>query len=129
MLSVFDIFKIGIEPSSSHTVGPMRIATRFLEEAVDAGVLSETVRVIISLHGSLALTGAGHGPSFEARGLRRSHLRMRALFAVSSAGECCNLSTDSTLILRRLREAKASKDGRQAKVFAPMHVERAPDQG
>ncbi len=61
MLSVFDIFKIGIGPSSSHTVGPMRIATRFLEEAVDAGVLSETVRVIISLHGSLALTGAGHG--------------------------------------------------------------------
>jgi L-serine dehydratase len=61
MLSVFDIFKIGIGPSSSHTVGPMRIAARFLAEAQDAGALSGAARVHASLHGSLALTGVGHG--------------------------------------------------------------------
>ncbi len=61
MLSVFDIFKIGIGPSSSHTVGPMRIGVRFLEEAAGAGVLKDAARVKIDLHGSLALTGIGHG--------------------------------------------------------------------
>lgn len=61
MLSVFDIFKIGIGPSSSHTVGPMRIGARFLSEARDAGALSGAARVKVALHGSLALTGIGHG--------------------------------------------------------------------
>lgn len=61
MLSVFDIFKIGIGPSSSHTVGPMRIAKRFLDEAMENGALEKTVRVKADLHGSLALTGIGHG--------------------------------------------------------------------
>jgi len=61
MLSVFDIFKIGIGPSSSHTVGPMRIGVRFLAEAAEAGALSRAQRVKVDLHGSLALTGIGHG--------------------------------------------------------------------
>jgi L-serine dehydratase len=61
MLSIFDIFKIGIGPSSSHTVGPMRIALRFLNEAREAGALAPAARVSIALHGSLALTGIGHG--------------------------------------------------------------------
>jgi len=61
MLSVFDIFKIGIGPSSSHTVGPMRIGLRFLKEASAAGALETARRVKVDLHGSLALTGVGHG--------------------------------------------------------------------
>lgn len=61
MLSVFDIFKIGIGPSSSHTVGPMRIGARFLEEAGGAGVLVNAAEAVVELHGSLALTGVGHG--------------------------------------------------------------------
>jgi len=61
MLSVFDIFKIGVGPSSSHTVGPMRAAKRFLEEARDAGALDRAARVVVELQGSLALTGVGHG--------------------------------------------------------------------
>ena len=61
MLSVFDIFKIGIGPSSSHTVGPMRIGARFLNEAREAGALARAARVKADLHGSLALTGVGHG--------------------------------------------------------------------
>ncbi|MEM9015131.1 MAG: L-serine ammonia-lyase, partial [Pseudomonadota bacterium] len=60
MLSVFDIFKIGVGPSSSHTVGPMRIARRFLKEATKRNFQRAT-RIRIDLHGSLALTGIGHG--------------------------------------------------------------------
>lgn len=60
MLSVLDIFRIGIGPSSSHTVGPMRIASRFLSEAKAAGKLAEAERIQVDLHGSLALTGIGH---------------------------------------------------------------------
>jgi L-serine dehydratase len=60
-LSVFDIFKIGIGPSSSHTVGPMRAAKRFVE-VLDAGGLFERVaRIGVELYGSLGHTGKGHG--------------------------------------------------------------------
>lgn len=61
MFSVFDIFKIGLGPSSSHTTGPMRITKKVLELANASGVLQNTVRVQVSLQGSLALTGIGHG--------------------------------------------------------------------
>ena len=61
MLSVLDLFRIGLGPSSSHTVGPMRIARRFLREAAQHGVLQQARRIEIELQGSLALTGVGHG--------------------------------------------------------------------
>ncbi len=61
MLSVADIFKIGIGPSSSHTVGPMLIARRFLADVRKAGKFEQISRVHVELHGSLALTGHGHG--------------------------------------------------------------------
>jgi len=61
-VSVFDLFKIGIGPSSSHTVGPMRAAARFVEKyLVDTGALADCVRVRAEVFGSLALTGRGHG--------------------------------------------------------------------
>jgi len=63
-LSVFDIFKIGIGPSSSHTVGPMKAAKRFAEacEALDEGRGFERIaRVVAELYGSLGHTGKGHG--------------------------------------------------------------------
>ena len=59
-LSVFDIFKIGIGPSSSHTVGPMVAAQHFLEKATQSS-LPHTGRLTVTLHGSLAFTGKGHG--------------------------------------------------------------------
>jgi L-serine dehydratase len=59
--SLFDLFKIGIGPSSSHTVGPMRAARQFAERLADSGALEKTARVRIDLYGSLALTGKGHG--------------------------------------------------------------------
>jgi L-serine dehydratase len=61
-VSVFDLFKIGIGPSSSHTVGPMRAAARFTTRWLDErGLLEKTARVHVELFGSLALTGRGHG--------------------------------------------------------------------
>ncbi|MBB4659166.1 L-serine ammonia-lyase [Parvularcula dongshanensis] len=60
MLSVLDVFKVGIGPSSSHTLGPMVIARRFLEEAEGEGCLEKAERVLVDLYGSLALTGIGH---------------------------------------------------------------------
>ena len=61
-VSVFDLFKIGIGPSSSHTVGPMRAAARFVEHWLQAqGVLDKVCRMRAELYGSLALTGRGHG--------------------------------------------------------------------
>jgi L-serine dehydratase len=61
-ISVFDLFKIGIGPSSSHTVGPMRAASRFVARWLDErGTLAQCVRVRCELFGSLAHTGRGHG--------------------------------------------------------------------
>jgi L-serine dehydratase len=60
-LSVFDLFKIGIGPSSSHTVGPMRAAARFVEGLRRDGLLQATEGIRAELYGSLGATGKGHG--------------------------------------------------------------------
>jgi L-serine dehydratase len=60
-ISVFDLFTVGIGPSSSHTVGPMRAAARFVEDLRSLGALSLVAGVRVDLYGSLAATGAGHG--------------------------------------------------------------------
>ena len=58
--SLFEIFKIGIGPSSSHTVGPMRAALRFAQDLAAHSLLDRTARITVELYGSLALTGIGH---------------------------------------------------------------------
>ena len=60
-ISVFDMLKIGVGPSSSHTLGPWRAAERFVSELKSAEVLGLAARVRVHLYGSLALTGKGHG--------------------------------------------------------------------
>lgn len=60
-ISVFDLFTIGIGPSSSHTVGPMRAARRFAVTLRDEGLIDRVARVEAILYGSLGLTGKGHG--------------------------------------------------------------------
>ncbi|MGB6192590.1 MAG: serine dehydratase beta chain, partial [Terracidiphilus sp.] len=59
-ISLFDLYKIGVGPSSSHTMGPMRAACRFARGLADGGLLDGVVRVQAELFGSLALTGLGH---------------------------------------------------------------------
>jgi L-serine dehydratase len=61
LISVLDLFRIGIGPSSSHTVGPMRISRHFVRSLARAGQLANTARIEVALQGSLALTGVGHG--------------------------------------------------------------------
>lgn len=60
-ISVFELFSIGIGPSSSHTVGPMLAANAFIQLLEAQGLLENTERVKVELYGSLALTGKGHG--------------------------------------------------------------------
>ncbi len=60
-VSVFELFKIGIGPSSSHTVGPMRAARTFVQRLGEKGLLDRVAQLQVSLHGSLAHTGRGHG--------------------------------------------------------------------
>lgn len=60
-ISVFELFKVGIGPSSSHTVGPMKAALTFAQALDDSGQLSQVARLKAELFGSLGATGAGHG--------------------------------------------------------------------
>ncbi|WP_370931526.1 L-serine ammonia-lyase [Bartonella sp. DGB1] len=60
MISVLDIFKIGIGPSSSHTVGPMKAAYEFINLLAQENKLTNTTEIYVKLHGSLSLTGKGH---------------------------------------------------------------------
>ncbi len=60
-ISAFDLFKIGIGPSSSHTVGPMRAAAMFVNSLADDGLLGRVTGVEVELFGSLGATGHGHG--------------------------------------------------------------------
>ncbi|WP_373767635.1 L-serine ammonia-lyase [Glaesserella sp.] len=60
MISVFDMFKVGIGPSSSHTVGPMKAGKAFIDQLIDCKKLTETDRLQVDVYGSLALTGRGH---------------------------------------------------------------------
>ena len=69
-ISVFDLFKVGIGPSSSHTVGPMIAARRFAEDI--PGHLDSVSRVCVDLFGSLGMTGEGHA-SGQARSRDASH--------------------------------------------------------
>lgn len=63
-ISIFDLFSIGIGPSSSHTVGPMKAAHEFVMSLKQRNLLSDTQRIVVELYGSLALTGKGHGTDF-----------------------------------------------------------------
>ncbi len=60
-ISAFDIFKIGVGPSSSHTLGPWRAAQRFVQTLQQKNILIEVTEVRVLLYGSLAKTGKGHG--------------------------------------------------------------------
>lgn len=60
-ISIFDLFSIGVGPSSSHTVGPMRAAKTFVDHLLLANFFNDVTRLKIDLYGSLALTGKGHG--------------------------------------------------------------------
>ncbi|KAJ2047456.1 hypothetical protein GGI08_006256, partial [Coemansia sp. S2] len=61
VVSTFDLFSIGVGPSSSHTVGPMRAGKIFVQDLVEHKILERVASIKVDLYGSLALTGIGHG--------------------------------------------------------------------
>ena len=61
MISVFDIFKVGVGPSSSHTVGPMKADKQFIDDLCAQGKLEQIEHIRIDVYGSLSMTGLGHG--------------------------------------------------------------------
>ncbi len=60
MISVFDMFKIGIGPSSSHTVGPMKAGKAFIDKLIEKGLIKEVNHIQVEVYGSLSMTGRGH---------------------------------------------------------------------
>lgn len=60
MISVFDMFKVGIGPSSSHTVGPMKAGKQFVDDLMARGQFEETAEIHVDVYGSLSMTGRGH---------------------------------------------------------------------
>lgn len=93
-LSTFDLYTIGIGPSSSHTVGPMKAAKTFVDGLIADGLLDATVRVRVELFGSLGATGPGHGSE-------------RAVLLGLEGEEPATVETATAE--SRLREAKASR--------------------
>ncbi|MBS1155641.1 MAG: sdaA [Proteobacteria bacterium] len=60
MISMFHLYKVGIGPSSSHTLGPMNASRRFVDDLRELGKLAQTTSIVVDVYGSLALTGLGH---------------------------------------------------------------------
>jgi L-serine dehydratase len=115
-ISVFDLFSVGIGPSSSHTVGPMRAAARFVSDLRTLGALDEVVDVRVDLYGSLAATGAGHGTmtavllgleghlpeSLETEPMEQRIEAMRATGRIAFGGSREIALTEDDLVLRPL---------------------------
>lgn len=94
VISTFDLFSVGIGPSSSHTVGPMRAGKIFLADLVTADLLQKVDRIRVGIYGSLALTGEGHmTPSSILLGLEGANVE----------------TVDTAYVPARFEEIKASK--------------------
>ncbi|GAA2165434.1 L-serine ammonia-lyase [Humibacillus xanthopallidus] len=125
-LSVFDLFSIGIGPSSSHTVGPMRAAVLFVERLRDEGRLDQVARVRSELFGSLGATGHGHGSNkavllgltgerpelCDPRAVDARLAEMRATKRISLLGEHeIDLVEDEDLVLHRRKTLPLHPNG------------------
>src|SRR5258705_9756083 len=126
MISTFELFKVGIGPSSSHTVGPMRAARMFAAGLKSDGRLAETARVLAELFGSLGATGHGHGSDravilglagedpetvdTDQVGPRVAAIRAAGRLALLGAHEI-NFDSDTDLLLHRRRSLPFHPNG------------------
>ncbi|QRP44456.1 L-serine ammonia-lyase [Amycolatopsis sp. FDAARGOS 1241] len=108
-ISVFDLFSIGIGPSSSHTVGPMRAARTFVDGLADDGVLDRVTRVQAELFGSLGATGFGHG-SDKAVLLGLSGERPESVDTDTVPARVSEIRTSGRLLLGGAREIAFDED-------------------
>jgi L-serine dehydratase len=108
MISVFELFKIGVGPSSSHTVGPMKAAAAFVGGLIETGAIDQVATVEVSLMGSLAFTGRGHATD-----------KAVILGLSGETPETVDLDAAEALVAR-VRETKAlNLAGRRAIAFDP----------
>ncbi|QKX18495.1 L-serine ammonia-lyase [Microbulbifer sp. YPW1] len=103
-LSVFDLFKIGIGPSSSHTVGPMKAAALFLQLLRDRGCFADVSRVTAHMFGSLGATGVGHGTTKAVMlGLEGEQPELVDTNTVdervAAIEQCCSLNLDGERVI------------------------------
>ncbi|WP_432851104.1 L-serine ammonia-lyase [Amycolatopsis sp. CA-161197] len=108
-ISVFDLFSIGIGPSSSHTVGPMRAARTFVDGLVDEGLLDRVTRVQAALFGSLGATGFGHG-SDKAVLLGLSGERPESVDTETVPSRVADIRASGRLLLGGVREIAFDED-------------------
>ena len=111
MISIFDLFKIGIGPSSSHTVGPMKAANLFVSALSQQQLLTQVDRVQVELFGSLGATGKGHGSDIAVMlGLMGEQPQTTDVAAISQ--KIADIQAQSTLCLNQQHEINfvANKD-------------------
>ncbi|WP_445271681.1 serine dehydratase beta chain, partial [Streptomyces sp. DSM 41978] len=115
---MFDLFSVGIGPSSSHTVGPMRAAGMFVDELVGRDMVDHVAEVGVDLFGSLAATGAGHGTmpaillglegyrpeTIETDEMERRLATIRAVGKIQLAGRIVIALTESDMHLQPGRQ-------------------------
>jgi L-serine dehydratase len=131
-LSVFDLFSVGIGPSSSHTVGPMRATALFVARLVERGLADDVSRVRVELYGSLGATGHGHGsPKAVVLGLAGYHpetvdplladrhvARIRADGRLPlGGGRDIDFDLDEDVVLHRRRSLPAHPNGMTCTAF------------
>ncbi len=108
-ISVFDLFSIGIGPSSSHTVGPMRAANLFVDSLATSGLMNRVARVKSELFGSLGATGKGHGsPKAVLMGLEGE--TAEAVDIASMPDRLNRMRTENCLLLGGSREITFNED-------------------
>src|SRR4030095_14895541 len=102
-ISVFDMLKIGVGPSSSHTLGPWRAALRFLKTLQEKAMLQTTTSITVLLYGSLAKTGKGHGTDIAVlMGLSGEDPVTIDVNTIPSKFEC--IQSEKKLLLNREKE-------------------------
>ncbi|EHC80084.1 L-serine deaminase 1 [Salmonella enterica subsp. enterica serovar Montevideo str. S5-403] len=97
VISLFDMFKVGIGPSSSHTVGPMKAGKQFVDDLVEKGLLDNVTRVAVDVYGSLSLTGKGHHTDIAIiMGLKSTSRKMTECVFTTAICRCMKTGCRST---------------------------------
>ena len=121
-ISVFDMLKIGVGPSSSHTLGPWRGAERFINELHEEGIFDKVNRVKIDLYGSLSLTGKGHATDLAVMlGLSGADPEYVPIESIGSIIENINISYQINLDGKKNIPFFISRDIIFNKNFLPFH--------
>ena len=122
-ISVFDMLKIGVGPSSSHTLGPWRGAERFLNEVRTMGIFNDITRIKVDLYGSLSLTGIGHATDLAVMlGLSGADPEYVPIENISGIIHSINLTSTLHLGNEKFIDFKIDRDIVFNRNFLPFHA-------